>query len=372
MGVQSEKVPTLGEMKRFRKILVIQTAFIGDVILITPLIRAVRSMFPNATIDALVIPETREVLDNNPNLDGILTFDKRANKLLAFFRALAKIRRRKYDLAISPHSSTTTAYLMWLGGIGERLGFDRWHAARYLTMKVPHLDDVHKTVKNLHLLSALTDRRFEIQTELYPDEGAREKAERSVGERHFADRPTIAIAPGSVWNTKRWPEENYKRLAAELFEARFNLIFIGSRDERSLCERIISGSGAAAVNVAGQTSVLESAAVIGECDLLISNDSGALHIANAMRTDVFAFFGPTVRSIGYFPFRDRDHVFEVDMECRPCSSHGGNKCPLGHHLCMKNISPQSVFDKVMEHFGSREDSRRHSKEDSLNHSKAEG
>jgi len=97
-------------------------------------------------------------------------------------------------------------------------------------------------------------------------------------------------------------------------------------------------------------SILESAAVVGLCDLMICNDSGALHMANAMKTDVFAFFGPTVQSIGYFPFRETDFVFELNMECRPCSSHGGRKCPLGHHLCVKDISPETVFDKVVERF----------------------
>jgi heptosyltransferase-2 len=345
-------------MKNFERILIIQTAFVGDVILITPLIRAVRSLYPHATIDALVIPETAGVLANNPYIDKTLTFDKRANKLGAFIRSLREIRRRKYDLAISPHSSTTTAYLMWLGGVRERLGFDRWHAARYLTMKVPHLENVHKIKKNLHLLSALIDRDFDMQSELYPDRCAREKAESIIRDLDFPGRPIVGIAPGSVWNTKRWPQEHYRALAEKLFEARFNLVFIGSHDERALCQRIIDDSGVRAPDVAGELSLLESAAVIELCDLLICNDSGALHMAGAMKTRVFAFFGPTVQSIGYFPFREGDLVFEVDMACRPCSSHGGGRCPLGHHLCMKDIAPEQVFAKVVERFGSQSNKHR--------------
>lgn len=338
-------------MSNFKRILIIQTAYIGDVILITPLIRATKGLFPNASIDVLVIPQTKDVLVNNPYIDNILTFDKRKNKIIAFWRTIRKIKSRGYDLAISPHSSTTTAYVMLFSGIKERLGFDRWHASRYLTHKIPHLDGVHKIKKNLHLLSVFSEQNFSRQTELFPGEPEMQRAGEIVNPRHFNKRPTIAIAPGSVWFTKRWPEEHYIALTAMLFEAEYNLIFIGSKEERLLCEKIIRESHAIAQNFAGETDVLESAAIIAHCDLMICNDSGALHIANAMQTDVLAFFGPTVRSMGYFPYRKNDVVFERDMDCRPCGSHGGKKCPLGHHLCMKEILPETVFQKVAERSG---------------------
>lgn len=244
---------------------------------------------------------------------------------------------------------------MLFGGIKERLGFDRWHASRYLTLKIPHLDGVHKVKKNLHLLSVFSDQDFSQQTELFPNASIMQRAREVVRQHNFKNRPTIAIAPGSVWFTKRWREEHYINLTALLFQAEFNLIFIGSKDERALCEKIIRESCAIAKNFAGETDILESAALIDQCDLIICNDSGALHIANAMKTDVFAFFGPTVRSMGYFPYRENDVVFERDMDCRPCGSHGGKKCPLGHHLCMKEIVPETVFQKAVERFRNYED-----------------
>ena len=337
-------------MLNFKKILIIQTAYIGDVILITPLIRATKKLFLDASIDVLVIPQTQDVLANNPYIDNILTFDKRKNKISAFLKTIKKIKQMKYDLAISPHSSITTAYLMLFSSIKERLGFDRGHASRYLTLSVPHLDGVHKIKKNLHLLSIFSDRNFSMQTRLFPNEGEMQHAREVVNQRHFNNRPTIAIAPGSVWFTKRWREEHYIALTEILFQAEFNLIFLGSKEERLLCDTIIRQSHAKAKNLAGETRLLESAAIVVHCDLMICNDSGALHIANAMQTDVFAFFGPTVRSMGYFPYRKNDVVFEQDMDCRPCGSHGGKKCPLGHHRCMKEILPETVFQKVAARF----------------------
>ena len=185
---------------------------------------------------------------------------------------------------------------------------------------------------------------FDIQTELFPGE-----ADTKIAEKIFLTfkkkNLTLAVSPGSVWNTKRWREEHFKTLSEKLVKNSFNLIFTGSKGERALCERILPVTNA--VNTAGDLSILESAAVIKKCDLMICNDSGALHIANAVQTDVFSVFGPTVKNIGYFPFRGRDKVFEKDMPCRPCGSHGGDKCPLEHHDCMKKIYPDHIFEAIL-------------------------
>ena len=337
-------------MNPYKKILVIQTAFLGDVILITPLIRAVHDLFPNAQIDALVLPQTASILTNNPYLSNIIKFDKRGNKWISFFRTVKMIRNTKYDLAISPHSSVTTAYLMLLGGINERLGFDRWHAAKYLTLKVPHLEGIHKIKKNLHLLSVFTEQEFDMQSEIFPDAGQLNKYRLVVKEIVSRGNRVIALAPGSVWNTKRWPEEHYTVLSRLLSKSGYRLLFIGGPEESELCTRIIRDAGINAENFAGKTTPLDSAALLTYCDLLICNDSGAMHIANAVKTDIVAFFGPTVQSIGYYPFRNTDIVMELDMDCRPCGSHGGNACPLGHHNCMKHITPQAVLEIVNRKF----------------------
>ena len=170
-----------------------------------------------------------------------------------------------------------------------------------------------------------------------------------LNEIKISTKKIIAIAPGSVWKTKRWPTEYYKTLVAQLAKNSFGVVLIGSKEEMQICDEVLAGEDG--INLAGKLSLLESAAVISKCHLMICNDSGALHISNAVETDVFAFFGPTVQSIGYFPFRERDFVFERDMECRPCGSHGGKSCHLKHHECMKMIYPEEVLKKVFEKFG---------------------
>ncbi len=334
----------------FQRILIVQTAYLGDTILVTPLIRATRQVFPQAQIDVLVIPQTAGALQNNPHLNRIVMFDKRRNKRAAFVHTLRELKAARYDLAITPHSSFTTGLLLKMAGIPRRVGFDRSPVKFFLTERVPQPKTGHTIEKNLALLRPFSSQTFSMQTELFPTPAQKEKAQKLL-QPLPSDRPKIAIAPGSVWPTKRWPQEYYRDLVRAL-KAQFSFVFIGSKDERALCSRIVSEAQPEhAVNVAGELSLLESAAAIAQCDLMVCNDSGALHLANAMQTDVFAFFGPTVKEFGFYPFRPNDFVFEVpDLYCRPCGKHGHKKCPEGHFRCMREITPSMVVQKILRHF----------------------
>lgn len=331
-----------------KKILIVQTAFIGDVILITPLIRETKIVFPNSLVDVMVIPQAASLLENNPNIKDIILFDKRKNKFLAFLKTLTLLKKKKYGLAISPHSSMTTALLLLFSKIKIRVGFERWASQFLLTHKLEHIKNTLKIKKNLHLLSPFSNEKLSISTELFPTKEMSLKAENLIDRLGSNSKRIVAIAPGSNWFTKRWPEKHYAELVKKLHNIGYGIVFIGSKVENSICERIKPENNF--VNLAGELSLLESAAVIKNCDLMICNDSGAMHIANAVNTDVITFFGPTVERIGYFPIRENDIVFQVDLECRPCSSHGTKKCPLDHHDCMKKITSDKVFDRIIKKF----------------------
>ncbi len=334
----------------YHKILLVQTAYLGDVILTTPLIRAIKQVFSQATLDVLVIPQTAGALANNPHIDQLILFDKRRQKWPAFKDVLRILKARKYDLAISPHSSFTTGLLLKLSGIPQRVGFKRIPIRYFLTHQVTMPQADFTIEKYLALLQPFSKQSFSIQTELFPSEADKELA-RQLMQKLDKGKPTIAIAPGSVWPTKRWPAKYYTQLTANLKQP-FNLVFIGSKEEQDLCQQLIDQAGAErAINLAGELTILQSAAVIANCDLLICNDSGALHMANAMQTDVFAFFGPTVRSFGFFPFRPQDRVFEIaDLYCRPCGKHGHKECPEGHFRCMLEIKPEMVLQAIKDRF----------------------
>ena len=336
------------EKSEIKKILLIQTAFIGDVVLITPLIREIKKIFPNSLLDVMVIPQAAGLLENNPHINSIIKFDKRKSKYKAFKAALKLLRQNKYDISISPHSSLTTAFLMFAARIPIRVGFARWSSQYLLTHKPLHLKGKLKIEKNLNLLTAFAESNFSIQTELYPTDAMYEKAESIISELRTHSKKIIALAPGSNWFTKRWPQSYYADLVSKLNENGYGIVFIGSSIEREICNDISPNNNS--FNLAGELSLLGSAALISNCELIVCNDSGAMHLANAVKTDVFVFFGPTVQRIGYSPIGKNDFVFEKDLDCRPCSSHGTKKCPLDHFNCMNLITSDLVFNKLEEKF----------------------
>ena len=340
------------------KILVIQTAFIGDVILTTPLIVALKEIYPNVIIDILVAPQCKIILETNPLINQIHVLDKKK-----FYSLILKIKKEHYDLSVSPHSSFRSGITALLAGINNRIGFKRNFQQFFLTKSIPHKKGVHKIYKNLDLAllswklgvgNGESNPLLSIQTKLYPSSNNYQKAEKILQNINERDpRKIILIAPGSVWFTKRWLLINYFQLTQKLIEKKYYVILAGAPAEKELNEYILNkiDNKAYVKNIAGDFDLLDSAALIEKIDLVVCNDSGILHIANAMNTPVFAIFGPTVKSLGYFPYQKNDYVFEADLECRPCGSHGGIKCPKKHFNCMKMVTVEVVFNEIIKRLG---------------------
>lgn len=336
-------------MKKIRKILVINTAFLGDVILFSPLIRSLDQTYPKAEIHILVIPQNKILLKYNRHLDKILLFDKRKklNKLFSFIRLLFQLKRENYDLAFSSTRSLTNSLFMFLSRIPDRIGFER---QKLLTKSVKVISNTSACERYLSLIKPFSSNLFDNQTEIFWSDTESEKAKKIISKyQRINGVKLIGIAPGSIRKTKRWPKEYFIELINLTNSLNIKIFLIGGKEEHSLCDFINKSSGNQNINLAGELSILESAALISKLDLVISNDSAALHIANAVMTTVIGIFGPTVKEFGFFPFRDADIVHEIkDLNCRPCSRHGGNKCPLNHFKCMMDISPEQVFNSMTQ------------------------
>ncbi len=331
----------------YQKILVLQTAFLGDVILATPVVKALNQIFPNAQIDTLTIPETSIVFKYNPYVTERLIFDKRRplKKIISFLGLIHLLRKNKYDLAVSIQSSITSALLMFVGKIPNRVGFSR---QKLLTQPVTVKPGIHTRIRYLKLVKSFSNKNFDSQTKIYWTDSEESKVQNlvdSIGKNGYF---LIGIAPGSVWYTKKWLQEYYIELLKLLANQKVKIFLIGGKEEKQLCEEIIRKSETSAKNLAGCLTILESAALISKLNLMITNDSAPLHIANAVKTDVIAIFGPTVPVHGFFPFRDNDKIMEIDLYCRPCSKHGGTKCPEKHFRCMREIIPKMVFDEIKQ------------------------
>jgi heptosyltransferase II len=333
-----------------RKILVIQTAFLGDVILSTPFFRALPSVFPDAEVDALTVPSTAVVFRHSPRVRRVWTMDKSSpfRKTLDWIRLARILRKERYDAAFSLQLHATSSLLMKAAGIGTRVGFRR---QKGLTHPVSPPRGLHMRLRYLTLLSPWTDAAFDDRTELFRSPAEERTAEAVAAPLAARGGPIVGLAPGSVWPTKRWPAAHYAALARTLAAEGMNLVCVGGPEDRGLCESVLAGAAGRSLNCAGDLSVLESAALIARMDALVTNDSAPLHMADAVGTDVIALFGPTVRRFGCYPWRPDDEVLERDLPCRPCSRHGGRRCPEGHFKCMLDTTPGAVAARVRAHVG---------------------
>ena len=160
-------------------------------------------------------------------------------------------------------------------------------------------------------------------------------------------RPFVALAPGAAHATKRWPADRWQALAAALIERGSDVVLVGGPGDREVADAVAAATAGAA-SAAGRTSLQETGAIIRRATTAVSGDTGVMHMATAVGTAVVALFGPTVRQFGFFPYAERARVVELPLGCRPCHAMGGPVCPLGHHLCLRGIAPESVMEAVME------------------------
>ncbi|MBE0556300.1 MAG: glycosyltransferase family 9 protein [Proteobacteria bacterium] len=328
------------------EILIIQTAFAGDLVLTTPLITACAEAMHGACIDVLCIPSTSGLLENNPHIRDLIVYDKRGGERLG--AVMRTISRRSYDICLTPHRSMRSAILARSSRARIRVSFDRSSGGLLHTHRVVYDRGVHEVRRNLALLHAL-DIHPDPDTppRLYPGSGDMETA-RAIVER-LGNRPVICFAPGSVWATKRWTEEGFAGLAQKLLGTH-SIVLLGGADDRLLCSRITARvSDARCISTAGDLPYLASAALLQMSGLLVSNDSAPVHIASAVSTPVVEIYGATSPEFGFTPFGVPHRIVQVEgLPCKPCGIHGSERCPKVHFACMRDLSVDTVYDAVME------------------------
>ncbi len=332
-----------------KHILVIHTAFIGDVVLVTPLIVDLKRLYPDASIDVMVTLRARPILDCDPHVDGVIVFDKRGKDagLRGFMRMASRVRREGYDWVVSPHRSLRSALLAWWSRAPIRIGFDT-SAGRFLFNKVvAYRSDLHEIDRNRLLLSTWEEVTDPASLCVHVCESDRQQVDSVLKTTSFQHGlKTVALAPGSVWQTKRWPLNYFQALVGLLVDDPLNIILLGGTEDRELTDQIAHLWPERVINLAGGLSLRESAEVIRRSTTLVTNDSAPMHLGAAVKTPVIALFGPTVPSIGFAPQGDQHIIIEKQLDCRPCSRHGGPRCPLKHHNCMRDLSPRMVYQHV--------------------------
>jgi len=325
--------------------LVIQTAFLGDVILTTPLLRLLAQRGP---VDVVTTPAAAPLLARNPAVRETIVFDKRgsARGLRGLARLARALRERRHATAYLAQASMRSGALALLARIPERVGFVAASGRRFYTRRVPYRDDLHHAERLLRLAlpaDAEPVPREMLRPALFPAAEDEAAVAAALRDGEIRTERFVVLAPGSVWATKRWPY--YPELAAQL-AASDDVVVVGGPAERELARAIVArveAAGGRALDLTGRLSLLGSAALLRRARALVTNDSAPLHLASATNAPTLAIFGPTVPAFGFGPLALRSVVAEEPtLACRPCDRHGPQRCPLGHWRCMRELSPTVV------------------------------
>lgn len=324
--------------------LVIQTSFLGDVILTTPLIAELARRGP---VDVLVTPQGAAALANNPDIRTVIRYDKRGTygSAQGTWQTIKQIRsHRPYDAAYLAQGSFRSGLLAMLTGARERIGFASSTGRVLYTTQISYRPEHHHAQRVWSLaMSDCADppTHEQIRPRLYPSDADRAQVDQLLRKHGDSDRPIVALAPGSAWGTKRWPY--YVDLARRLADE-FRIAIIGSNADAAIASEIASALPAeGTIDGAGTLSLLASAELIGRAQAIVTNDSAPQHLASAMGTPTLSIFGPTVPEFGFGPLAERHTVAgHTGLSCRPCHRHGPQRCPLGHWRCMRELSADYI------------------------------
>ena len=327
--------------------LLIQTAFIGDVILATALVEYLALHEPYAPLDVLVRRGNEGLLAGNPHIRRVLIWDKKSQKYPNLLRLLKQIRQEEYYQVVTLQRFASTGFLTAFSGAPLRAGFAENPFSRFFTRRVPHIigDGTHEVARNLQLLPEAVSTISLTQPRLYPT-----PADEAAAAPYAAVGEYVCLAPTSVWFTKQYPEEKWLELLAAL-PAGLPVYLLGGPPDTAACERLAQvAARPGLVNLSGKLSLLASAALMRGAVLNYVNDSAPLHLCSATDAPVCAIFCSTVPAFGFGPLSTFSRVVEHPgpLACRPCGLHGHARCPLGHFRCAREIETPKLLAALAE------------------------
>ncbi len=328
-----------------RRILLVRFSSLGDLVLVTPLIRAIRARHPRAHLALVTRQSFAPLFVQNPHLNEVMAWDPDSS-LAAL---AARIRAGRHTDRLDLHGSLRTRLLRLM--VPGRWGrYPKHRLARTLLIRTKR----NRYRDTRHVAERYFDaaRRLDVEPDGKPPEvflhrEAVTAADRFLAEHRLGqDRTLFALVPGAAHATKRWPERHWVALVRELVSADRDLVILGGSAEEAIGARLAEAGGAGVASAAGRFDLQGTAALLRRARAAVSGDTGLMHLATAVGTPVLALRGPTVAAFGFGPYSARARVIERDLPCRPCSSIGGERCPLGHHDCLETIFPLEVADAL--------------------------
>ncbi len=326
-----------------KKILIIQTASLGDVILSTPLIEKLHHFYPNANIDFLLKYGYEGILRKHPKVKHVIVWDKTEKKYKHLKELIAIIRNNKYDLVVNLQRFVSSGLITAFSGAKIRVGFTKNPLSIFFTKKVFHKisesdSSPHEIERNLKLIEHLTDNSS-FTVKLYPSNHDMAMVSQ------YKTKKFITISPGSLWYTKQFPEQKWVELLSSI-DKDIVVYLLGSPKERTLCDKIIEKADhQLSLNLAGKLTFLESSGLMRDAVMNYVNDSAPMHMASAMNAPVAAIYCSTVPEYGFGPLSDNAHIIQTKeyLDCKPCGLHGLKKCPKNHFKCALTIKNEQLI-----------------------------
>lgn len=331
------------------------TAFLGDAVLTLPLLQSLRLRYPDAQIDFYVRKGVESLFVHHPAINTVYAFDKRRSDKgpSGSMRFASQIARRGYDLWISAHTSPRSAFMALASRARIRIGYAApwWNKMAYTHLVERRFNELEEIERLLELLRPLGEGAVSHWPEIFIGE-----EEKRIADEIFApfSGPVLGMHPGSTWPTKRWPVEFFADIGLRALRGGANvLLFAGPGEENiannvriKILQDVNKSESLRLHDFSNRLSLPMLTVCLSKLSCYLTNDSGPMHIAWALHTPVTALFGPTVRELGFFPRGDDSTVLEKELSCRPCSLHGPQSCPLGHHNCMRQLIPNYIWNDV--------------------------
>ncbi len=332
-------------------ILVVNVNWLGDVILSSPIFKALKTAYPRAKISCLAVPRVRDILESIPGIDEIIVYDEQGihRSPFAKVRLIYALSQRKFDTAFLLHRSLTRALFVFFAGIPQRIGYPTKGRGRFLTrcIKVPDERKLHRSDYYLNVLEssgvAIPDRTSFLAVNAESEKAICEMLKNcSISEKDFL----VVVHPGGNWNLKRWPAHYFTALIKQLLnDHKIKVVISGSQQDIALAEEIVSGADRKPVVLAGKIDLKQLLALMKRANCVVSADSGPLHIASSVGSSVIGIFGPTRPELTGPRGSGRSIILQRDVGCnrRPCYYL---ECP--DNTCMQAVSVDKVLDAIRQ------------------------
>jgi heptosyltransferase II len=331
-----------------KNILIIQTAFPGDAILTLPFIQELKKKHPESLIDVICIPATEEIFSASSQVNSVIVLEKRGKhkSILSFIKFTRELKSKNYEVVYSPHRSFRSALISLSLSAKESYGFENSSLPFAFNKVVKYDYSAHEVKRNLQLFGEeYSGEKWKILPEIVIPEESRKKVSKFLKDNNI-DK-FISIAPGSVWETKKYPVEYFKKIVQHFVSSKIKAVLIGGNSDKALCEDVKKENDKDVFITAGDFSFIDSIELLKKSSLLICNDSAPTHLGVCADIPVLTIYCSTIPGFGFYPYNSKsDYVSYDDLICKPCGIHGFKVCPLDHFNCAKQLSLDMVIEKA--------------------------